>query len=197
MPKAKKKAATPRRTPRKSPPDGEAVRFEQFRQKVLTEAVEAARKVQQEELSKIATVACRLKIQPELLDHELMMGVLGLDWQQWPKEKLEVIKAAYIVNGTMESGGAKLVIPKGAGGDTSMATSVYASIFDRKAPEALPESQNAPVDGEDGVFDIIPGAVKPKIDIPKGFTMPSSGEAIDEPKEKTPSNPRVITVEIG
>jgi hypothetical protein len=43
------------------------------------------------------------KVEAEVLEHELMRLVLELDQDKHPAMKLEAIKAAYVVNGTLES----------------------------------------------------------------------------------------------
>ena len=52
-----------------------------------------------------------MKIELDVLDDQLMQGVVGLPWDVFPKEKLDAIKAAYVVFGTLESGNTRRLIP--------------------------------------------------------------------------------------
>ncbi len=70
----------------------EFVKEEQIRQKFLGEAVEKAERLMQEKLSQSVLAIQRQKIDLEVLDHELMTMVTGLDMRMHPKEKLDSIK---------------------------------------------------------------------------------------------------------
>jgi hypothetical protein len=137
----------------------ESVRAEQRHQATLTEAAAIAKAAVQRELSAGVSSIHRMKIDLEVLDHELMTMAVGLDKNTFPKEKLDAIKAAYVVFGTLESGNTRRLIPpehlkqnEGQG--------TYASLFNRLALKSSPEppqSQNSP-SGE--VFDLIPGQMQ-------------------------------------
>jgi hypothetical protein len=175
----------------------EIVKEEQIRQKFLGEAVEKAERLMQEKLSQSVLAIQRQKIDLEVLDHELMTMVTGLDMRMHPKEKLDSIKAAYVVFGTLESGNTRRLIPpehlqKNDGQGT------YTSLFNRMAlsPSPSDPTLESALDAKDGVFDVFPPSVgvfpKP---MPPNASIPIMGESIDEPPaSKDPSG--IITVEV-
>jgi len=86
----------------------EPVRLEQLRQQLVGDAVaQVTANLQvekdriQRELDTLMAVP-NMKVDGEILEHKLMRLVVGLDWEKHPKVKLEAIKAAYVVNGTLE-----------------------------------------------------------------------------------------------
>jgi len=178
----------PQRSPDKTP-----IWWEQARQAILSESVKAAEARIQEKLSAKAQDINQRKIELSVLEHELMMGVVGLDWQIFPKEKLEVIKAAYVVNGTMESGNSRLLIPKEGSGEAAAGT--YTALFNRLALSPAPAEP--PHDPSQEVFDLIP---PPKaLEVPKGqknAAIPPPGESIDEAEKKPDPDSNIIHVEI-
>lgn len=182
MPKAKKKAATPRRTPRKSPPDGEAARFEQFRQKVLTEAIQAAEAVHQENLSKTVSIVHRMCIDKEVLEHELMRLAVGLDPDRHPEQKRLAIESAFIIKGVLESKGLNKVITIDQQ-PTASGVGIYQSVFNRSTPAELPPTPPPTA------ADLYPQKPDSRASQPPGST--------DEPPAESKANPRVLTVEIG
>jgi hypothetical protein len=86
----------------------EPVRLEQMRQQLVGDAVaQVTAKLQadkdriERELDMLLSVP-NMKAQGELLEGALMRLVVGLDWEKHPKIMLDAIKAAYVVNGTLE-----------------------------------------------------------------------------------------------
>jgi hypothetical protein len=86
----------------------EPVRLEQMRQQLMGDAVaQVTAKLQadkdriERELDMLMAVP-NMKVDGELLEGALMRLVVGLDWERHPKIKLEAIKAAFVVNGTLE-----------------------------------------------------------------------------------------------
>jgi hypothetical protein len=86
----------------------EPVRLEQMRQQLVGDAVaQVTAKLQadkdriERELDMLMAVP-NMKAEGELLEGALMRLVVGLDWEKHPKVKLEAIKAAFVVNGTLE-----------------------------------------------------------------------------------------------
>jgi hypothetical protein len=67
-----------------------------------------------------------IKVDKEVLDRELMRLVVELDPEKHPAMKLKAIEAAYVVNGTLESKGRRLLSPPDAGRPI-----VYQSLFER------------------------------------------------------------------
>lgn len=165
---------------------------EHVRTQVLPEAAKLAGEQLQETLKAAVDKIVRMKIEPEILEHELMAGVIGLDWNRFPKEKLDVIKAAYVVNGTMESGNSRRIIPA-EGQQTESGAGIYTSLFNRLALEP----QGTETKPDDKVYDLFPQPVK-SASVPMPALLPPPGESIEEkpvaPKE---TDSRVITVEVG
>lgn len=89
----------------------EPVRLEQMRQQLLGDAAAVAHDALQNDLTKKVAGICRQKVDVEVLNHELMGMVVGLDQDKHPKAKLEAIMAAYVENGVPESGNTRLSIP--------------------------------------------------------------------------------------
>jgi hypothetical protein len=159
---------------------------------VLVEAAEIAKKAQQEELAKGALTVQRQKIQLDVLEHELMMGVIGLDWATFPEAKLNIIKACYVVNGTLKSGREELIIPKESGlGQDGPGT--YTAHFNRLGLDRVPEQPESPAAPSSEVFDLIPGT--PPVETIHEGLLPLPGESIDEAPAK-PKNSRIISVEV-
>jgi hypothetical protein len=168
----------------------EAVRQEQFRSKVISEATTAAEARLQE---KLADKVKRKKIDLEVLDHELMCGIEGLDWNRFPKEKLEAIKAGYVVFGTLESGNTRRLIPP-EHLQQNQGQSTYSSLFERLALKSPSEPQLEARPAEDGVYDLIP---QPATSIAPTGPFPPPGEPIQDSPPAAKSDPNIITVEVG
>jgi ABC-type phosphate transport system auxiliary subunit len=86
----------------------EPVRLEQMRQQLVGDAAaQVTAKLQADndrikrELDTLMAVP-NMNVEGELLEHELMRFVVGLDQEKHPIAKLEAIKAAFVVNGTLE-----------------------------------------------------------------------------------------------
>jgi hypothetical protein len=80
----------------------EPVRLEQMRQCVLGEAVAQAEAAIQEDVVKTVATIKRMNVAPDVLEDRLMQIVVGLDWDKHPKVQLDAIKAALVVNETLE-----------------------------------------------------------------------------------------------
>lgn len=165
------------------------VRAQQLHQATVTEATKKAKAAMQQELRAGINSAKRMKIELEVLDHELMSMAVGLDKNVFPKTKLEAIKAAYVVFGTLESGNTRrLIPPEHLAQNEGQGT--YTSLFNRLA--LAPNKTDEPPQPEDGVYDLTPQPVAPALQ-----PLPTQGEAIDEPATPATSSSRVITVEVG
>lgn len=163
----------------------EPVRLEQFRQKVLSEAAEAGKQQQQQELrDKVRAIK---KIDPELLENELMEGAIGLNWHQWPKEKLEVIKTAAIWASIFESGNTRRLQPAESG-QLESTSGIYTALFARLGSGTPQQSEPAksPENAQDDVFDLVPPS-------PQSIIPPAQ---VEEPAVSR-SAAKVITVEVG
>jgi hypothetical protein len=137
----------------------------------------------------------RTKVEEEVLEHELMRLVVGLDQDKHPKAKLEAIIAAYVVNGKLESGNTRLVIPaEGMGSEAG--PGMYTSLFNRLALNAAPGEANAQPAVSYEVRDLYPKPKGEEADSPEG-TLPPSGESIDDPPTPSNNHHRILTVEIG
>jgi hypothetical protein len=86
----------------------EPVRLEHMRQQLVGDAValvtaklQADKDRIERELDILMAVP-NMKAEGELLEGALMRLVVGLDWEKHPKVMLEAIKAAFVVNGTLE-----------------------------------------------------------------------------------------------
>jgi hypothetical protein len=171
----------------------EATRQEQARAQQLSEAVAKAEERLQERLAKNVGEVQRKKIALEVLDHELMCGVEGLDWNRFPKEKLDAIKAAYIVYGTLESGNTRRLIPP-EHLQQNQGQGTYSSLFERLALKSPSGSALEAPSEQDGVYDLIP---RPAAPVAVAEAFPAPGEPIQDSPPTSKSDPNVITVEVG
>jgi hypothetical protein len=125
-----------------------------------------------------------IKIENEVLEHQLMSMVVGLDCNIFPREKLDAIIAAYVVNGTLESKGMRRVTTP----ETRESGGMYMSLFERLRrgdgvqPEHVPPAPLFP--------DVDPSTVS--VDLP----LPPPGESVDEAAPEPKTKSRIITVEI-
>lgn len=157
---------------------------EQTRQKIIGEAVAKAAVVQQEQLKDaIADIRLR-KLDRDVILDRLMYGVVGLNMHQHPDTVLNYIKTALVVEQERRT----------IDNPSENAPSVYQSVFRRLAPP----SQSPPVleapSAKGEAFDLYPGKTIPPVEL--SGPIPPPGEAIEE-SPASPSNPNVITVEIG
>jgi hypothetical protein len=172
----------------------EAVRNEQIRQAAVSQATKTSLAAHQEELRNAVTGVGLKKISLEVIDDQLMRGVIGLDWNTFPKEKLDAIKAAYVVFGTLESGNTRRLIPP-EHLEQNQGKGTYASLFDRLALKPQPEGTPAPQPpAAQEVFDLIPGVKQPEAVY--AAPMPPPGESIDEPAPARKTDSRIMTVEV-
>jgi len=136
---------------------------------------------------KAITSLPRTKVEGEVLEHELMRLVVGLNQNQFPKEKLEAIKAAYVAIGTLESGSTRRVIPPE--NNSGATENGYMSIFERLKrgdgvqPEHVPPAP---------LFSDVAQSTVP-VDLP----LPPPGESIDDPPTPPNNHLRIIRVEVG
>lgn len=173
----------------------EPVRLEQMRQQMVGDAAAVAHEALQNALTKKVADICQQKIGVEVLDHELMRMVVGLDQNKHPKAKLKAIIAAYVVNGKLESGNRRLVIPaEGTGSEAG--AGMYTSLFNRLALNAAPREANARPQVSYEVRDLYPAPKGEEADSPEA-TLPPSGESIENPPTLPGNPPRIITVEVG
>ena len=161
----------------------EPVRLERMRQQLLGDAAAVAHEALQNDLTKKVAGICQQKIEVEVLDHELMRMVVGLDWDKHPKVKLEAIIAAYVVNGTLESGNTRRIIPPESA--NAGQPGMYMSLFQQLSLDAPPGPPPAP---------LFPEPEEPPV--PGDTPLPPPGEAIDESAAKPPSNANILHVEI-
>jgi len=123
-----------------------------------------------------------------------MRMVVGLDQDKHPAANLEAIKAAYVVNGTLETNSARRVSPpedlNNASGD------IYTSLFQRLALASAPPSGESPPQQNQKVYDLFPQPPQKDAGIAPG-PLPAPGESVDDPSTPPTNHPRVITVEIG
>jgi hypothetical protein len=121
-----------------------------------------------------------MKVDKEVLDHELMRLVVELDPKKHPGMKLKAIEAAYVVNGTLESKGTRRLSPPDAG-----RPGVYQSLFER-----LGQVDNTPP------ADLYPpGQEKPTL-VASDTPFPPLGELIDEAPMSDKSKSRIFTVDV-
>ena len=159
----------------------------------LQDAMRQAADIAEQRLQeKLAASVQRKKIDLEVLDHELMMGVTGLDWNRFPKEKLDAIKAGYVVFGTLESGNTRRLIPP-EHLQQNDGQGTYTALFNRLALKTSESSVDVPT-AEAEVFDLIPGVSH---SAEMTGPLPPPGEATREQSPPEPSDPNVITVEVG
>jgi hypothetical protein len=160
----------------------EPVRLEQMRQQLLGDAAAVAHEALQNDLTKKVAGICRQKIDVEVLDHELMRMVVGLDQDKHPKAKLAAIIAAYVVNGTLESNSTRRLSPP----DNEASAGIYTSLFDRLRSSAPQEK----------VYPLFPEEPPQKdTGIAPGL-LPAPGESIDDPPTPPNNHPGVITVDV-
>jgi hypothetical protein len=154
-----------------------------LRQQLLGDAAAVAHEALQNDLTKKVAGICRQKIDVEVLDHELMRMVVGLDQDKHPKAKLAAIIAAYVVNGTLESNSTRRLSPP----DNEASAGIYTSLFDRLRSSAPQEK----------VYPLFPEEPPQKdAGIAPGL-LPAPGESIDETPEKPESTSRIRTIEVG
>jgi len=158
-----------------------------------TEKLEQDKKELASDLGRIMALP-RMKIDEDILEHELMRLVVGLEPNRHPEEKRKAIESAYVVKGLMESGRTRRIITL-SDTESKETTGIYTSLFQRLALKASPEGQEQPQTASEPIFDLIPSTKQPEA--PQGLAMPAPGEPIDEapPKPKTESG--IITVEVG
>jgi hypothetical protein len=164
----------------------EPVRFEQIRQQLLGDAAAVGHEALQNDLTEKVQGICQQKIDVEVLDHELMRMVVGLDFNIFPKEKLNAIMAAYVVIGKLEGKGMRCVIPPG--NDTGATKNFYTSIFDRQ--------NNSTDAGSNEIYELYPKAPQVENDF-DDVTPPRSGASIDGTVVPQRPDPSAITVEVG
>jgi hypothetical protein len=175
----------------------EVVRLEQQRQKLLGPAVaqvtetlaqkaeEATARavVAETELNEIKAIP-KKKINRDDLEHYLMWCVIQ---ERDLAIKLDAIKAGFVVEGSVEHRGFKILKPPDPPAE-SQSGGVYMSLFNREAIQAPPQEQPDP-----DVHDLYPGKPVPPTPETAPLTLPVAGESIDEvPTPK--GNPNVITV---
>jgi hypothetical protein len=168
----------------------EPVRLGQMRQQLLGDAAAVAHEALQNDLTKKVAGICQQKIEVEVLDHELMRMVVGLDMNLFPKELLDTIKAAYVVHGVLESANMRRVIPPD-NANAGAAPGSYRSLFTRMA---LAESTQTAEIPEAPPAPLFPKREEPTV--PADTPLPAPGESIDDPPPPPAAHPRVITVEI-
>ena len=134
-----------------------------------------------------ATSLPRTKVDEEVLEHELMRLVVELNQDKHPAMKLEAIKAAYVVNGTLESKGTRRLSPSDNQNNEASA-GIYMSLFNCSNVPASPAPQ------KEG-FDLFPPPSQEDDGAPG--PVPATGESIDDPPTSPNNHPRVITVEVG
>lgn len=173
----------------------EPIIAEQTRQKTISEVLPVAANVMQETLSKrVAEMRANgLRLSDEVLEHRLMEIILGLDPVAFPDQLLNALKAGWIINGRMESGNTRLIIPKEGMGEQGDART-YTALFNRLALNPAPASPGAQPAASSEVFDLIPQPKQPEAS--KNTTLPPPGEPIDAIPVETKQNSRVITVEV-
>jgi hypothetical protein len=158
----------------------EPILKEQIRQEVLSPAVAKAAVFHQEQLSNKVSGIQYKKLEREVLIHELMCGVVGLDWNLWPKEKLDVIKAGLVLDGILEGNSlgrrtASLEPSQESAGG------IYTSLFNRQALKPAPEPITPQNVSNDEPADLYPVAPEP----------PPPPEA-----STSPPDPDIITVNV-
>ncbi len=168
---------------------------EQMRQSVIGEAVEAAERAIEEKLKRRITFLKSLKIDKEVLRGRVMQVVLALNMHLHPKELIEAIKTASILDGMAETNNLRLMAaPEPEGENRSV---VYASLFDRLRAEKAGQAKTPQPPSE--VFDLFPAA--PSASVPRTLTEPDEKEAPvkEKPAAKDAKKPErsVVTVEIG
>jgi hypothetical protein len=174
----------------------EPVRLEQMRQSMIGQAVAVATTTMQEELIAEVDAIRRTKTAPEILEHVLMCGVIGLDWQKHPKKKLDTIIAAFVVKGILETGKMRRVRPP-ENTNAGAPSGLYTSLSKRPpVSPSLPVVETSPAPQE-RVCSLFPQPPQKDAGIASG-PLAAPGESIDAAPATTPkSQRRVITVEVG
>lgn len=157
----------------------EPMRVEQMRQQLLGDAAAAAHEILQNDLTKKVARICKEKTEVEVLDHELMRMVVGLE--KHPKAKLAAIITAYVVIGTLETNRMRRARPRET--ITRQASNgMYTSLFERMNLADGSKPAASPYLPDDKVCE---GA------------LPLSGESIDDLPTADNNQPSIITVKIG
>ncbi len=141
---------------------------------------------------KAITSLPRTKVEGEVLEHELMRLVVGLNQNQFPKEKLEAIKAGIVL---LDKSG-RLIVKTPDNPEAGGSTGIYTNLFQRLA---LPDSTltaSEPPKAEEGVYDLYPQPQEVREAAPANITLPPPGESIDEPQSPPKPNSHIIAVEI-
>ena len=160
--------------------------------RALLRRIERVEKALSRSSAKVEETELR-KIEIPVLEHELMVGAVGLDWHTNPNEKLNTIKTCFVVKGILETGNTRCIIPPeepyGSGG-------IYQSLFSRLASSnRFPDvdASQTPIEQDNSVRDLYPQPPKPAPFTP----LPAAGESIDEADAPPKASSRVITVEVG
>lgn len=175
------------------------IEIEQIRQQTITDSVEAARAQFERQLSATLDHIKLHKIDFEVLQGRLMQGVIGLDIHRNPSELLDYIKTAMVVHGSIQSGNTKRISPLEESKENP-AASVYTALFNRTSPSLTPPEKpsESEANEQDGtVSDLYPGQPTPPPVKLTPDALPPIGESLEEAPAKKPSNPDVITVEVG
>ncbi len=140
----------------------------------------------------------RMRIDREVLDDRLMRLVVGLDVSRYPAVIHDAIKTAYVIEGLLEQGTTKRVVPPDLNA-VQGTTGIYASVFDRMRLDAgnsqVVDAQTVPKTPSatsEEIFDLTP--VPPATQTARD--LPPEGESI-LPVKRMPVPSRVMTVEIG
>lgn len=179
----------------------EPIRQQQLRQAVVTDAVESAVEIYHRQLTERVEQIKLHKLDQDVIYGRLMQMVVGLDMHRQPEVLHEVIKTAAMIDGAIQIGNTKRVIPAETGQENPSAF-VYASIFNRapSTPTLPPKpSETKPESPDDGISDLYPpdpSKPSPIPDTPVPLVLPPSGESIDEPAAKPKDNSGILTVEI-
>lgn len=170
---------------------------EQVRQEVLSDSIQKAKAVYQEELASQVEIIHMHNLELPTIRARLAQGIICLDLKTHPRELLDFIKTGLVIERVMEGTGiGRGVIP--ADEVPEGRSSVYESIFDRprlSPPPDAPLSKTAPNAQEEQVYDLYPvdPSAKPEV-IPDG-PMPAPGQSLEEP-EPEKGDPDVITVTV-
>ena len=136
----------------------------------------------------------RTKVEEEVLEHELMRIMVGLDPLIHPKEKREAIETAYVIKGLLQvCGTQRISVPDNP---STAGPGLYTSLFERlrrTAADAHPDAPAAPQQRR--VYELFP---KPQAKVvPPDTPLPSAGESIDETPPDAESDSRVKTIDLG
>jgi hypothetical protein len=171
----------------------EPLRLEQIHQKLLGDASAVAHEALQNGLTNKVANICGHKIDvDEVLDHELMRMVVGLDQNKHPKAKLEAIITGYVVIGTLEGNSMRRVSPSETI-NSQASSGIYTSLFARLAYQQT-QTQEGSQQERDEAADLFSEPKQSQIvpDTP----IQAADKSIDDPPTQTINHPRVITVEI-